>query len=170
MKNAGDVLINRSAELIILISSVVMIAFMITGGCGGNGSNTPPPTTGFPPECGSPNIDLSCPAGSFLDFDCYSYDCDILDNSTEPPGDVDSFQIIFVRSCSETDCFTLDCHDLMQGSRTVAEEAAITIGEVNGMPVGEDVEGDTGFVSSIKGSIEIDGQEFGLDCASGPVP
>ena len=58
----------------------------------------------------------------------------------------------------------------MQGSRTVAEEAAITIDEVNEMPVGENVQGDTGFVTSIKGSIEIDGQVFSLDCASGPVP
>jgi hypothetical protein len=170
MKNAGDALIYRTSGLIVLISSIVMIALMVTGGCGGNGSNTPPSATGFPPECGSPNIDLSCPAGSFLDFDCYSYDCGILDNSTEPPGEVDSFHIIFVRSCAETDCFSLECMDLKQGARTVAEEASITFDEINGMPVGEDEEGETGFVFSITGSIEIDGSEFGLDCVSGPVP
>jgi hypothetical protein len=60
--------------------------------------------------------------------------------------------------------------DLKQGARTVAEEASITFDEINGMPVGEDEEGETGFVFSITGSIEIDGSEFGLDCVSGPVP
>jgi hypothetical protein len=179
MKNEGDVLIGRASSLIVLISSIAMIALMVTGGCesnnSGNPSTTPSPSpspqvTGFPPECGSPNIDLGCPAGSFLDFDCYSYDCDILDNSTEPPGEVDSFRIIFVRSCAETDCFSLECLDLKQGARTVAEEASITFDEINGMPVGEDVEGETGFVFSIIGSIEIEGEVFGLDCESGPVP
>lgn len=171
MKNAGDALIYRTSGLIVLISSIAMIALMVAGGCDGNGDNSPPPgATGFPPECGSPNIDLGCPAGSFLDFDCYSYDCDILDNSTEPPGEVDTFHIIFVRSCAETDCFSLECMDLKQGARTVAEEASITFDEINGMPVGEDVEGETGFVFSIIGSIEIEGEQFGLTCVSGPIP
>jgi hypothetical protein len=58
----------------------------------------------------------------------------------------------------------------MDGSQTVASEAVITFDEINGMSVGEDVEGHTGFVFSIIGSIDIDGVEFGLDCQSGPIP
>jgi len=71
MKNAGDALIYRTSGLIVLISSIAMIALMVTGGCGGNGSNTPPSATGFPPECdGTFGVDLSCPATSLAGSVC----------------------------------------------------------------------------------------------------
>ncbi|HSC35477.1 MAG TPA: hypothetical protein VLG45_09395, partial [Thermodesulfobacteriota bacterium] len=57
MKNSGDALISRAAEVIVLIGSIAMIALMVTGGCesGGHGGTAVTPTPGgatdFPPEC-----------------------------------------------------------------------------------------------------------------------
>ena len=170
MVNAGDALINRSVELIVLISSVVMIAFMITGGCGGNGSNSPPVVTGFPPECaGTFDVDLSCPAESLAGSTCLPYTCDITDNSTDPPEVINSFHIVFGRNCVDTDCFTLVCQDLMNGSVIVAEEASIIVESVSGIQVGEDVEGQVGY-GLPKGTIFIGQEQFSVDCPVIVVP
>jgi len=83
---------------------------------------------------------------------------------------VDKFHIVFVRSCSSTDCFSLDCQDIKNGAQMVASKATIIFDEINGMPVGENEEGNTGFVFPIIGTIDIDGEQFGLDCQSGPIP
>lgn len=85
MSETGESVIERSVMLIILISSVVVIAFVITGGCGdgGNGgsTNTPTPTipgpTGFSEECdGTFDVDLSCPAESLAGAICNIYSCE----------------------------------------------------------------------------------------------
>ena len=169
MKNAGDVLIGRASSLIVLISSIVMIAFMVTGGCesGGHGgpSLTPHPTPGgatdFPPECiNTFNVDLSCPATSLAGSTCLPYLCDIIDNSEEPPLIIDNLTVVFGDHCTDTDCFTLECQDI---SVIDANTATIIIDSVSGTPVGEDVEGNV-FQGTPDGVIIIGGEEFALDC------
>ena len=164
MKNAGDVLIGRASSLIVLISSIVMIAFMVTGGCdgSGNGDNSPPPgATGFPPECdGTFDVDLSCPATSLAGSTCLPYLCDIVDDSEEPPAIIDNLTVVFGDNCTDTDCFTLECQDI---SVIDADAATIIIDSVSGTPVGEDVEGNV-FQGTPDGRIIIGNEEFALDC------
>lgn len=163
MKNAGDVLIGRASSLIVLISSIVMIAFMVTGGCNSNNNGTPAPT-GFPPECdGTFDVDLSCPATSLAGSTCLSYLCDIIDNSEEPPLIIDNITVVFGDHCTDTDCFTLECQDIFNGSVIDADTATFIIETVDGTPVGEDVEGNV-FQGTPDGVIIIDGEEFALDC------
>jgi hypothetical protein len=51
MRNFREPIITRCIELIIIISSMLAIVFMITGGCGGDGGQgSPPGLTGPPPE------------------------------------------------------------------------------------------------------------------------
>ena len=161
MKNAGDALIYRTSGLIVLISSIAMIALMVTGGCGGNGSNTPPSATGFPPECdGTFGVDLSCPATSLAGSVCLPYVCDVIDDSEEPPMIIDNITVVFGDHCTDTDCFTLECQDI---SVIDADAATIIIDSVSGTPVGEDVEGSV-FQGTPDGVIIIGGEEFVLDC------
>ncbi|MEQ9619769.1 MAG: hypothetical protein RIG61_11440 [Deltaproteobacteria bacterium] len=173
MNKVEEPFAERVAEIIILISSLVIIAFMITGGCEGSGGASPTPqpaTTGFPPECdGTFDIDLSCPATSLAGSVCLPYICDIIDDSTEIPEIVDNITIVFGKKCTDTDCFRLECEDLKNESGTVAEEASIVIESVNDTPVGEDVEGQESF-GFPKGAIFIGGEEFFLDCNSAVVP
>lgn len=175
MKNAGDALINRAAEMIVLISSVAIIALMVAGGCenGGHGgpSFTPTPApTWFPPECeGTFDVDLSCPATSLAGSVCLPYFCDIIDDSVSPVDVIDATTFVFGDSCTDTDCFTLECGDIFSGSVIDADAASITIETVDGIPVGEDVE-DSVFQGIPDGAIFIDGQEFALDCVGMVVP
>ena len=164
MKNAGDALINRTAEFIVLISSIVMIALMVTGGCESGGGNSPPSPTGFPPECnGTFDVDLSCPASSLAGSTCLPYVCDIIDDSGNTPEIVDTTTIVFGDKCTETDCFTLECQDIFNGPVIDAEAASVAIESVSGAPVGEEVEGGV-FQGAPDGRIIIDGEEFALDC------
>ncbi len=162
MKNAGDALIYRTSGLIVLISSIAMIALMVTGGCDGNGDNSPPPgATGFPPKCdGTFDVDLSCPATSLAGSVCLPYVCDVIDDSEEPPMIIDNITVVFGDNCTDTDCFTLECQDI---SVIDADAATIIIDSVSGMPVGEDVEGSV-FQGTPDGVIIIGGEEFVLDC------
>ncbi|MGH7851718.1 MAG: hypothetical protein ACREOP_15600 [Thermodesulfobacteriota bacterium] len=167
MKNAGDALIYRTSGLIILISSIVMIALMITGGCdgSGNGDNSPPPgATGFPPECdGTFDVDLSCPATSLAGSVCLPYFCDIVDDSVSPAEVIDTTTFVFGDQCTDTDCFTLECQDIFNGSVIDADAATVIIETVDGTPVGEDVEGNV-FQGTPDGRIIIGNEEFVLDC------
>jgi hypothetical protein len=171
MKKAGNALINHSAELIVLISSVVMIAFMITGGCGGNGSNPRrrrPQDS--PPECnGTFGVDLSCPAESLAGSTCLPHGCEVVDNSGSIPEPVDTIQIIFGSSCTDTDYFTLECRNLRGQSGIFAEEASISIDSVNDIPVSPDVEGQADY-GLPKGTIFTGDNEYLLDCNSYTVP
>jgi len=174
MKKSGNALINRAAEYIVVFSSLVVIALMVSGGCnsGGHGgpSVTPTPTpqlTGFPPECdGTFGVDLSCPATSLAGSICLPYVCDVIDDSEEPPMIVDNITVVFGDHCTDADCFTLECQDI---SVIGADSATIIIDSVNGMPVGE---GAMGVVSMglPDGRIIIDGEEFALDCNGFVIP
>ncbi|MEW6144376.1 MAG: hypothetical protein AB1598_05095 [Thermodesulfobacteriota bacterium] len=162
MKNRGDALINRAAEMIVIISSVAVIALMAVGGCNNGGHGEPAPT-GFPPECeGTFDVDLSCPATSLAGSVCLPYSCDVIDDGVEPPMVIDSIIIVFGDHCTDTDCFTLECQDI---SVIGADSATIIIESVSGTPVGEDVEGSV-FQGLPDGRIIIDGEEFALDCTS----
>ncbi len=169
MKNARDSLINRTAEMIVLISSVAIIALMVTGGCNSGGHGGPPVTptpapTGFPPECeGTFDVDLSCPAASLAGSTCLPYLCDIVDDSEEMPVIIDNLTVVFGDNCTDTDCFTLECEDIFNGPVIDADTATIIIETVDGTPVGEDVEGSV-FQGTPDGRIFIDGEEFALDC------
>src|SRR3990167_5908022 len=146
MKNAWDALIDRTSGLIVLISSIAMIALMVAGGC--ESSNHPDPVvtttpspqpspqvTGFPPECTNTfYVDLSCPATSLAGSTCLPYVCDIVDNSEEPPVIIDNLTVVFGDKCTDTDCFTLECQDI---SVIDADAATIIIDSVSGTPVGE---------------------------------
>ena len=164
MKNAGDALIDRTSGLIVLISTIVMIALMVTGGCdsNSNGDSSPTPApTGFPPECdGTFGVDLSCPATSLAGSVCLPYVCDVIDDSEEPPMIIDNITVVFGDHCTDTDCFTLECQDI---SVIGADAATIIIESVDGTPVGEDVEGSV-FQGTPDGVIIIGGEEFVLDC------
>lgn len=175
MKDIGEYLVELSVELIILVSTVVVIAFMVTGGCGNeNGSPTPtasPPTTGFPPECnGTFDVSLSCPAESLAGSVCLPYYCDILDSSGAELEVFDTFSIVFGRNCTETDCFTLECSDLsIDFEDVIANEATFIIESIDDIPVGEDVEG-VQTSGRPKGSIIIDGEEFEFTCPGYALP
>ena len=174
MKKCSETLINRAVEFIVIFSSLLSIALMVTGGCnnGGHGSPevTPSPTpllTGFPPECdGTFGVDLSRPATSLAGSICLPYFCDVIDDSVSPPEVVDTITVVFGNHCSDSDCFTLECGDT---SVLDADSATIIIESVNGTPVGEDAMGvvDSGLPD---GRIIIGGEEFLLDCNAIVVP
>jgi hypothetical protein len=115
MKCLRNPFINIASELIILLSSIITIAFMITDGCGGDGGNQnppQPPVTGPPPECGSVNIDPECPAVSLPEFcSFWSYSCDFTEQNPETPA-AEIFSIgIRSSACTSVDCFTLECEE-----------------------------------------------------------
>lgn len=164
MKYKGDAIINRLAEFIVVVSSLLIVALMVTGGCneGGHGGPTPSnPPTGFPPECEETfNVDLSCPAASLAGSVCLPYVCEVIDDSVEPPMQIDNLTIVFGDHCTDTDCFTLECQDI---SVLDSDAATVIIDSVSGMAVGPDIEGAI-FQGIPDGVIIIDGEEFLLDC------
>ncbi len=179
MKTAEDSLIRRAAGAIIIIVSLTIISLMITGGCDGTATSkqipTPTPTwtpsTGFPPACdGTFDVSLSCPAGSLAGSVCQPYWCDIIDDSIEPGTIVDEISVVFGDSCTDVDCFTLECQSIHSRlTETSIEQATIIIETVNNIPVGPDVEGEF-FTGMPDGRIIIDGQDLLLDCNSIIVP
>jgi len=168
MKYKGDVLINRIAEFIVVFSSLLIVALMVTGGCnngkhgGPSVTSTPTPAlTGFPPECdGTFGVDLSCPATSLAGSVCLPYVCDVIDDSEEPPMRIDNITIVFGDHCTDTECFTLECQDV---SVLDSDAATVIIESVSGIAVGPDVEGSV-YQGIPDGVIVIDGEEFLLDC------
>ena len=86
MKNTGDALIDRTSGLIVLISSIVMIALMVTGGCEGNGRQTPlPRRQGSLRNATVLSMSISAvPPTSLAGSTCLPYVCDIVDDTEEP--------------------------------------------------------------------------------------
>ncbi|MAT39335.1 MAG: hypothetical protein CL946_07000 [Ectothiorhodospiraceae bacterium] len=178
MREAEDSFVRRTSAVIVIISSLVTISLMLTGGCDGSATSiqipTPTPTfapsTGFPPECdGTFNVSLSCPATSLAGSVCQPYWCDIIDDSIEPGAIVDEIAVVFGGACTDIDCFTLECQDIHSRiTETSIGQATVIIETVNDIPVGED-EGEE-FSGLPDGRILIDGENFLLDCNSIIVP
>ncbi|MCL4244584.1 MAG: hypothetical protein KJ002_05575 [Candidatus Dadabacteria bacterium] len=179
MREAEDSFIRRAAGAIIAIVSLVIISLMLSGGCDGTATSnqipTPTPTwapsTGFPPHCdGTFDVSLSCPATSLAGSVCQPYWCDIIDDSIEPGAIVDEITVVFGNTCTDVDCFTLECQGIHSRiTETSIGPATIIIETVNDIPVGEDVEGEE-FSGLPDGRIIIDGQDLLLDCNSIIVP
>ncbi|HVY54286.1 MAG TPA: hypothetical protein VHC46_00865 [Thermodesulfobacteriota bacterium] len=175
MKNRRQTFIDRAAELIVAFSSLVVIALMAGGGCDGGGHGGPsvtptPQPTGFPPECeGTFDVDLSCPAESLAGSVCLPYTCDIFDDSTSPAVEIDSITVVFGDHCTATDCFTIECQNIFNGSVFDADSATLVVEDVNGFVVGEDVEGEIEF-GLPAGRITIEGEEFPFACDGIIVP
>ena len=179
MREAEDSFVRRASTIIVIISSVVIISLMLTGGCDGTATSiqipTPTPTlapsTGFPPACdGTFDVSLSCPAASLASSVCQPYWCDVIDDSTEPGAIVEEIAVVFGDACTDVDCFTLECQDIHSRiTETSIGQATIIIETVNDIPVGENVEGEE-FSGLPDGRILIDGENFLLDCNSIIVP
>lgn len=173
MRTAEDRFIRRASAVIVIVSSLVIISLMLTGGCDGTATSiqipTPTPTwapsTGFPPEC--VGISLSCPAADFERAYCVNNECELIDNSVEPPQVIETFFINFSDSCDDVDCFTFECRDVPIGG--VLESPIFIIESLNDYPVGEDIAGpfDFGFP---KGTIILNGEEFVFSCGIIAVP
>ena len=179
MRTVEDSFIRRASATIVIISSIVIISLMLTGGCDGTATSnqipTPTPTwapsTGFPPACdGTFDVSLGCPATSLAGSVCQPYWCDIIDDSIEPGAIVDEIAVVFGDACTDVDCFTLECQGIRSRiTETSIGQATIIIETVNDIPVGEDVEGDE-FSGLPDGRILIDGENFLLDYNSIIVP
>lgn len=176
MRTAEDSFILRAAGTIVIISSLVIISLMLTGGCDGSASSnqipTPTPTwapsTGFPPECGGTlDISLSCPATDLKGSFCVAYRCYVIDESVEPPAVAETFIIAFDESCTDVDCFTLECQGVLIGG--VLESPIFTIESVNDIPVAEDSP-DTFDLGSPKGTIFLGSGEFPFYCGVNAIP
>ena len=176
MRTAEDTFIQRASAVIVIISSLVIISLMLTGGCDGTAASnqipTPTPTsvpsTGFPPECnGTLDISLSCPATDLKGSFCVAYRCYVIDESVEPPAVAETFIIAFDESCTDVDCFTLECPDIPIGG--VLESPIFTIESVNDIPVAEDSQG-TFDLGSPKGRIFLGSGEFSFSCGVNAIP
>ncbi len=176
MRTAEDSFIRRASAVIVIISSLVIISLMLTGGCDGTATSnqipTPTPTwipsTGFPPACdGTLDISLSCPATDLKGSFCVAYRCDVIDESVEPPNAAETFIIAFDESCTDVDCFTLECPDIPIGG--VLESPIFTIESVNDIPVAEDSQ-DTFGLGSPKGTIFLESGEFSFSCGVNAIP
>ena len=179
MRDAEDSFARRASTVIVIISSLVIISLMLTGGCDGTATSiqipTPTPTwapsTGFPPHCdGTFDVSLGCPATSLAGSVCQPYWCDVIDDSIEPGAIVEEIAVVFGDACTDVDCFTLECQGIHSRiTETSIGQATIIIETVNDIPVGEDVE-DEFFSGMPDGRIILDGQDLLLDCNSIIVP
>lgn len=162
MKYFRNPSVNVASELIILITSLVFIAFMITGGCGGDGGNqnpSPPPVTGPPPECVSVDIDPECPAVSLPEFcSFWSYPCSFTEQSPEIPEPETISTQIQPSACISVDCFTLECEERLD--QIFPEGSIITL---------DILDIDTGLFSvppEFSGTADIEGVGFDYICHS----
>ena len=160
MKNLIQSVFDNYLEIIIIIFSILIIAFMITGGCGGDG-NKPKPTpgpTGFPPECLPFEVDPECPAVSLPELRCVSYSCWLTESNpdlTEP----ETFGInVNVNECVSLDCFNLECEEIIADN--VPEIIVFNI---------QDIDGGGSLPPTFSGIADIDGVEYDFLCAT-PVP
>lgn len=173
MRTAEDAFIRRASTVIVIISSLVIISLMLTGGCDGTATSnqipTPTPTwtpsTGFPSEC--VGISLGCPAADFERAYCVNNECELIDNSVEPHQVIETFFINFSQSCDVVDCFTFECGDVPIGG--VLESPRFIIETLNDYPVGEDIAGPFEF-GFPKGTISLSSGDFAFSCGIVAVP
>lgn len=166
MKYFRNTSVNIASELIISITSLVFIAFMITGGCGGDGGNqnpSPPPVTGLPPECGSVDIDPECPAVS-LNGLCsfWGYWCDFTERNPEIPEPETISTGVQPSACISVDCFTLECEESF--GDPIPEVSIITLDIVE-LEIISDI-----VPAAFSGTADIDGVGFDYICHPPPIP
>lgn len=161
--NYNESLIKRSVELIILLSSIITIAFMITGGCGGGGKSDQPGPTGPPPGCEPIVIDPECPSLSLTELcSFWGYMCNLSgqnQGNIEPETIPISFQ---PSSCISTDCFALECEGSFDQPPSEIVTIAFDIMEI-----------DAGTLISppaFSGTAEINGDIYDFECPPQPIP
>jgi len=163
MKRDTEFIIHNYLELAIFLFSIVIIAFMITGGCNGDGHNprpTPGPT-GPPPECVDNIIDPECPAVSFAELcDFWGYTCNFMELAPEIP-EPEIIQIgINPSTCISNDCFTIEC----EGLGPNIPEMTIIILDIL------DIDNPDVYPQEFSGIADINVQEYEYVCPPPPVP
>ena len=160
MKRYRESIIDNYLEIIIILFSMLMIAFMITGGCNGDGHNPRPTSgpTGFPPECLPFEVDPECPAVSLPELRCVSYRCEFAElNPNSPEPETFSFSVN-TRECVSLDCFNLECEEIIADN--VPEIIVFNI---------QDITNGGSLPPYFSGIADIDGVEFDFYCVT-PVP
>ena len=162
--NHNESLVTRLVASIILISSVITIAFMATGGCGGGGGNGGPPhPTGPPPGCEDIDIDPECPAVSLNGLCRFwgGYFCDFTEINPENPEPETIDLGIQLADCTVLDCFTLECEERFS-SMTDPLNVTLNIMEV----------GNVGGIipEAFSGTADIEGLEYDFVCNPPPIP
>lgn len=168
MKNYTESIIDRSAELIILFVSIVVIAFMVTGGCGGDGGQGGQPTftpgpTGPPPGCEDIDIDPECPAVSLTGLCSFwgGYFCDFTEINPEIPEPETIHLGIQLTDCTSLDCFTLECDEIFSPP---TQMLLITL-DIMELETVSDV-----IPDAFSGTADIEGGEFDYVCNPPPIP
>lgn len=159
---------NIASELIILITSLVFIAFMITGGCGGDGGQKSQPTftpgpTGPPPGCEDIEIDPDCPAvglNGLCSF--WGYWCDFTERNPETPEPETISIGVQPSACISVDCFTLECEESF--GDPIPEASIITLDIVE-IEIISDI-----IPAEFSGTADIEGVGFDYICHPPPVP
>ncbi|HET7290511.1 MAG TPA: hypothetical protein VFJ67_08755 [Thermodesulfobacteriota bacterium] len=161
--NYNESLIKRSVELIILLSSIITIAFMITGGCGGGGKKAQPRPTGPPPGCEDIYIDPECPAVSLAGLCRFwgGYFCNFTEINPENPEPETIGLGIQLADCTILDCFTLECEEIFP---PVTEMPKVTL-YIMGIEIISDI-----IPAAFSGTADIDGFGFDYVCNPPPIP
>ena len=162
MKKYTESIIDNYLELTIFLFCIVIIAFMITGGCGGDGKSKPPLLpTGPPPECVDNVIDPECPAASFTELcDFWGYSCHFMEQAPEIP-EAETIKIgIRPSACISIDCFTLECEGL---GPNIPEMTFLTLNII-------DIDNPDVYPQEFSGIADINGQEFDYICPPPAVP
>jgi hypothetical protein len=157
MKKISKSIIDNYLETIIILFSMLMIAFMITGGCNGDG-NKPRPTplpTGFPPECLPFEVDPECPAVSLPELRCVSYSCIFSELNPDLP-EPETFSLgININECVSLDCFNLECEEFIADN--LPEIIVFNI---------QDITNGGSLPPTFSGIADIDGDEFDFYCVT----
>ena len=165
MKKVTKSIINNHLEITIILFSMLMIAFMIIGGCNedGNKSKSTPPPTGPPPGCESIEIDPECPAVSYTELCPFwgSYDCNFSEISQDLNEPENISLVIQLTDCLVLDCFKIECEEMIPPNEYLSIIKLnilelITISDI--------------LPEQFKGFADIDGKEFEYVCDPPPIP
>ena len=181
---SSDKFITRASSIIILVTSLAIIAFMSYGGCGGGSndggsgpSSSPAPTATFTPPtptpttppgatgspgCGSVQVSIACPAVSLEEPNCIGHVCKVIDETGSEPVLIDEFTIGFSVKCTAFDCFTLECENTSE----IIGDSTIVIESVSGIPVNEDSE-EIEYNGKPDGTIFFDDTDYTFRCSDG---